>query len=561
MGAYRRPASALGLLLSTVFLVPPALAGETVNYTYDPSGRLIKVARSGTINNGATACYAYDKAENRSNVTVATLSDCSTAADVTFSVSDVVAKEGNSFVFTITKSGTASGSITLDYATVDGGAYAGQDYTSKSGSITFLASDTSKTMSVVTADDDLVESDEQFVLNIFNISGGATAADGQGVGTVQDNDLDCAGISYTIASNGPVDEGNNAVFTVTKAGTTSSSCSLNFAAANGTNYPGATEPSDYTATSGTLTFTSGQTSQTVNVPTVEDAVAEYTEYLNVALSAPNRGATLGTPNVASTTIIDDDTCASVNFTVTNAGAVSEGANAVFTVTKNGTTSYSCSVNYATTNGTASAPGDFSSSTGTLTFVSSQAAATVIVATVDDSAIESAETFSLALSAPSAGAVLGSPSSSTITINDNDGGGACSGVSYAVNDPAVVTEGSTLTFTVTKAGSTSSSCSVNYSTSNGTATAPTHYIAASGTLTFTSGQTSKTVAITTIDRGRLNGIRTMYLNLTSASNGAAITDNQGLGQIAASGGCTTCRLSGDPSGISTEGSTPPPDEPE
>jgi YD repeat-containing protein len=47
-----------------------ALASETITYTYDAKGRLVKVERSGTVNNGVTTQYIHDKADNRSNVTV-----------------------------------------------------------------------------------------------------------------------------------------------------------------------------------------------------------------------------------------------------------------------------------------------------------------------------------------------------------------------------------------------------------------------------------------------------------------------------------------------------------
>ena len=54
----------LGLLLSS-----SAQAGETITYTYDALGRLVQVQRSGTVNNGASAAYSYDPANNRTNVT------------------------------------------------------------------------------------------------------------------------------------------------------------------------------------------------------------------------------------------------------------------------------------------------------------------------------------------------------------------------------------------------------------------------------------------------------------------------------------------------------------
>jgi hypothetical protein len=47
-----------------------AVASETVTYTYDARGRLVKVERSGTVNNGVKAEYVYDKGDNRTNVNV-----------------------------------------------------------------------------------------------------------------------------------------------------------------------------------------------------------------------------------------------------------------------------------------------------------------------------------------------------------------------------------------------------------------------------------------------------------------------------------------------------------
>jgi YD repeat-containing protein len=230
-------------------------------------------------------------------------------------------------------------------------------------------------------------------------------------------------------------------------------------------------------------------------------------------------------------------CAGISFTITSNGAVTEGANSVFTVTKTGSTSNSCTVNYATSNGTAVAPGDFTSASGTLTFTSAQTSQTVSIVTIDDVAVESAETFSTALSAPSGGATLGTPSSATATINDNDTNSTCSGISFSVSD-ASGSEGGTLVFTVTKAGSTSISCSVNYATANGTAIAGStrDYLATSGTLTFTSGQSSRTVSVTANTDSIYDPDETMFLNLSGATSPATITDSQGVGTITDTTGC-------------------------
>lgn len=55
---------------ATVVAASAAMAAETIVYTYDAKGRLVKVERSGTVNNNVTSNYTHDKADNRTNVTV-----------------------------------------------------------------------------------------------------------------------------------------------------------------------------------------------------------------------------------------------------------------------------------------------------------------------------------------------------------------------------------------------------------------------------------------------------------------------------------------------------------
>jgi hypothetical protein len=62
-------AGAAGLCLAGVAIA--AWAAETITYTYDARGRLIRVARSGTVNNNVATNYTYDKGDNRTNVNVA----------------------------------------------------------------------------------------------------------------------------------------------------------------------------------------------------------------------------------------------------------------------------------------------------------------------------------------------------------------------------------------------------------------------------------------------------------------------------------------------------------
>lgn len=106
---------------------------------------------------------------------------------------------------------------------------------------------------------------------------------------------------------------------------------------------------------------------------------------------------------------------------------------------------------------------------------------------------------------------------------------CVGVSFAVANVSA-NEGSNLSFTVTKSGATSNTCTVNYATANGTAVSGTNYTANSGTLSFASSTTSQAVTVATIDDHVVTGALTMDLNLSSPSGSATISDNQGVGTI-------------------------------
>ena len=60
----------LSVISAAIGAAAIASASETINYSYDAKGRLVKVARTGNINNGVNASYTHDKADNRTNVTV-----------------------------------------------------------------------------------------------------------------------------------------------------------------------------------------------------------------------------------------------------------------------------------------------------------------------------------------------------------------------------------------------------------------------------------------------------------------------------------------------------------
>jgi hypothetical protein len=106
-------------------------------------------------------------------------------------INDVTLMEGNvgvkNFTFTVKLSPASTGAVTVRYTTANGSAIAGNDYTARSGTLTFAAGQTSKTIAVPVSGDLTVEPNEAFKVNLSSPSG-ATIFDGQGVGTILNND-------------------------------------------------------------------------------------------------------------------------------------------------------------------------------------------------------------------------------------------------------------------------------------------------------------------------------------------------------------------------------------
>ena len=108
------------------------------------------------------------------------------------SVADARANEGAgakvAFEVSLSRAFTgAEHSVTVDYATADGTAEAGEDYTATSGTLTFAAGETTKTVNVPVLDDALDEGEETFVLRLSNAAGGRIA-DGEATGTIANDD-------------------------------------------------------------------------------------------------------------------------------------------------------------------------------------------------------------------------------------------------------------------------------------------------------------------------------------------------------------------------------------
>jgi Calx-beta domain-containing protein len=215
------------------------------------------------------------------------------------SIDDVTVTEGNTgtaaATFTVTLSASNPDPVTVDYATANDSAVEPGDYASASGQLTFAIGETTKTVTVDVNGDTLDEANENFDVNLTNATGGATIADGQGVGTINDDD---AAPSVSIDDDA-VTEGNsgttNSVFTATLSAASGQTVTVDYSTLDGT----ATAGADYVSATGQLTFPPGQTSKTATVTVNGDLLNEVNENYTVNLSSPSNvtiadGSGLGT---------------------------------------------------------------------------------------------------------------------------------------------------------------------------------------------------------------------------------------------------------------------------
>jgi hypothetical protein len=110
---------------------------------------------------------------------------------------------------------------------------------------------------------------------------------------------------------------------------------------------------------------------------------------------------------------------SIQFNATSYFVGESAGGVVVSVSRSGNTSNPVTINYATSNGTATTPTDYTSSSGTLQFAAGEIVKTFVVPIIDDGLVERTETINLILNSPGAGVMEGSPFTSTVTVLDDD----------------------------------------------------------------------------------------------------------------------------------------------
>ncbi len=292
-------------------MATPQVTGAVALYAAAYPGATASAVRTAILNSARPTSSVSGKAVTGGRLDVA--GALNATPPVGISITGGAVTEGNSgttpLVFTVTLSAPAAAPVTVSYATVAGTATAGTDFVSQSGTLSFAAGETSKTIAVGVVGDTAVETNEAFTVALSSASANATIRTGSATGTINNDDVQAAPPTLSISSVSALENAGVFVFTVTLSAASSSTVSVRFATANGT-ASSSGKAADYSSTSGTLTFSPGQTSKTISVAIRNDGMVEADETFFVNLSRAS-GASIAVGRGTGTIRNDDGLSAAV----------------------------------------------------------------------------------------------------------------------------------------------------------------------------------------------------------------------------------------------------------
>ncbi|MFZ6820128.1 Calx-beta domain-containing protein, partial [Undibacterium sp. Ji22W] len=416
---------------------------------------------------------------NNSAVGTATITDNDLAPSLT--INDVIVNEAaGTATFTVTLSAASGQTVTVGYNTSNGSATAGADYTSASGSVSFLPGVTTQTITVNITNDSVFELSENFNVNLV-APVNAIISDAQGLGTIKDdgtgpggNDNDTP--SLNVSNVTVAEDGGFAQFTVSLSNASNTPTSVNLALAGGNasgsgadygslganNLQVSIDGGNTWSNASTATIAAGSTSVLVRTPITDDLIDEANETFQLT-AIRTSGTTTNSSAVGTATIIDNEGAPSISI---NNVVVNEDAGVMtFTVRLSHATTDVVTFNYVTGSSginSATAGSDYVASLpGASGSIAAGLTTTTITVPINDDYIkEGNETFNVTLSGLSINiATVGNTLVGLGTITDAGSTLTPPDVPEVIGlvdtvyahisvDAASVAEGGVLTYTVT-----------------------------------------------------------------------------------------------------------------
>ena len=469
-----------------------------------------------------------------------------TLASVSVSASDASATEGgDTGAFTITRTGATTSALTVNF-TVSGTAASGADFVALGTSVSIPAGQSSAVVTVATVQDAAQETTETVLLTLavdaaYNL-GSPTAAT---VNVLDDDAPPLPVVTVADTLSTAAEPNTLGQFTILRTGDTTAALTVNFTMSGS-----ATGGTDYTSLGTSAVIPAGQSNVALAVAPTDDALVEGTETVTLSIGSSATYA-LGVITAASVNIMDNDTSSLPVVTIVandaDAGEPSNGG--AWTVTRTGSITAALAVSFTTT-GTAARAVDYTltgPSGTTLSIPAGQASRTITLNVANDTLVEGTETAICTISA-NAAYTLGSPSSATINITDDDTGSTQPVVTVAASSANASEPSTNGAWTLTRTGDASAALTVNF-TLGGTAARTNDYTVdappTGTTLTFPAGAATLLVPLAVVDDTEIEATETAVLTVASGSGysvGTPASATVNLADNDSAPGMTTVTLS-------------------
>ena len=432
----------------------------------------------------------------------------STLPEISFDNINISVDEDDSqATLSLELSQASADTVTVDYATSDSTALAGDDYTATSGTLTFAAGDTSKTVSITILNDGVYEPTESFSFTLSNPTG-ATLPNfpGAQVSIHDDESPPTASIA-----NVTLDEGTDTMILRLNLSHESSRPTGYFATSSdvgGTATQGADYENFLSGGEARITVPAGDTQARLDITITDDMAAEISETITIHwendASSGNGDATPASMDFTGT-IIDNDS--GVQLTIQDASADETNSSIFFTIVSSETLTQDVTFDYSTSIGASDSAeaDDFDpESTVTHTLGAGSITGFIDIDLNDDNLYEGDETFTVTISNPVNASIADATATGTIIDDETP-------PQLSIFN-ASATEGEAIEFTVLLVGdATEGDVTFDYATrrQSDDNSESDDFTPTTGTGTITAGSTSTTFTVPTYDDGRDNDTTSIY----------------------------------------------------
>ena len=432
-------------------------------------------------------------------------------SDLNFSINE--GADSGFATINLTRSFSTNSTITVRAETLlntGPGSATTNDFTPVLTTVTFLPGETNKFFIVPIITDNNPEPNETLRVRIFSVTGPGIIGRSEATLSIVDDDFASGELTIESALYHTTESAGEVTITVNRENGINGIVSVSYSAVSGTAIAG----TDFTPSSGVLSFADSETQKTFTIPIIDNSVPNQEKTFTVVLSNPTGGASLGSRTSATVAIEDEESFpVLLSFSSTNYVATESGGAVLVAVTRRGDVSEAATITLSTLNsGSAVEGSDYTAVNTNLIWAPGDGSDRVVLINInDDNVGEPQKVIRLQLANPSPNVRLGD-AQAIITINDDDRTITFSQPSFSAREDSKFAA-----VTVVRQGMATNTATVRLeTTAGGTAVEGTHYTAVSQDLTFLAGQTNATVFIQVFDDNFSSAPRTVFLRLVDVT---------------------------------------------